>query len=85
VDWATRRSTLSASQTKDMKLSGFRDDGATEIGDAGEADTRSISGHTQLDTATIYNKASQEKARRIARCAGSIFAKITEQDEDLTE
>jgi hypothetical protein len=51
---------------KDMTPTGFRHGGATEIGDAGETDIRSISGHTQLDTTAIYNKASQEKARRIA-------------------
>lgn len=51
---------------KAMTFTGFRHGGATEIGDAGEADIRSISGHTQLDTTAIYNKASQTKARRIA-------------------
>lgn len=51
---------------KDMTFTGFRHGGATEIGDAGETDIRSISGHTKLDTTAIYNKASQEKARRIA-------------------
>lgn len=51
---------------KDMTFTGFRHGGATEIGDAGETDIRSISGHTQLDTTAIYNKVSQEKARRIA-------------------
>lgn len=51
---------------KGMTFTGFRHGGATEIGDAGETDIRSISGHTQLDTTAIYNKASQEKARRIA-------------------
>lgn len=55
---------------KEMKFTGFRHGAATEIGDAGEADIRSISGHTQLDTTAIYNKASQEKARRIAGCDG---------------
>jgi hypothetical protein len=50
----------------DMTFTGFRHGGLTEIGDSGEADVRPISGHTQLNTTAIYNKASMEKARRIA-------------------
>jgi len=51
---------------KKMTFTGFRHGGATEIGDAGEPDIRPISGHTTLDTAAIYDKITQEKARRIA-------------------
>lgn len=51
---------------KELRFTSFRHGGATELGDAGEADIRSISGHTQINTSLIYNKASQEKARRMA-------------------
>ena len=52
---------------------GFRHGGATEIGDAGEADIRSISGHTQLDTTAIYNKASEAKARKFGNFFDSLL------------
>jgi hypothetical protein len=51
---------------KDMTFTGFRHGGITEIGDAGEADPRAVSGHKTLAVTGIYNKASAEKARRIA-------------------
>lgn len=51
---------------KKLTFTSFRHGGATELGDAGETDIRSISGHTQIDTSLIYNKASQQKAREIA-------------------
>lgn len=51
---------------KNMTFTGFRHGGATEIGDFGKTDIRSISGHTQLDTTAIYNQASEVKARQIA-------------------
>jgi len=70
---------------KEMKFTGFRHGGATEIGDAGEADIRSISGHSQLNTAAIYNKASQEKARRIARLRREHIAQINAGEEELSE
>lgn len=68
-----------------MTFTGFRHGGATEIGDAGEADIRSISGHTQLNTTAIYNKASQEKARQIAKRRREHIAQIVDPDEDLSE
>jgi hypothetical protein len=49
-----------------MKFTGFRHGGITELGNAGEADVRAISGHKQLSTTAIYNKANREQARRIA-------------------
>lgn len=70
---------------KEMKFTGFRHGGATEIGDAGEVDIRSISGHTQLNTTAIYNKVSQEKARRIAKLRRTHIVEITAQDDDLSE
>ena len=51
---------------KEMTFTGFRHGGSTELGDAGEVDIRAISGHRTLDQTAIYNKASAEKARRIA-------------------
>ena len=51
---------------KEMTPTGFRHGGATELGDAGNADIRPISGHTQLSTTAVYNKVNEEKARRIA-------------------
>lgn len=56
----------SAGLPKEMKFTGFRHGGITEIGDAGEADVRPISGHKTLNTTAIYNKASHAKAIRIA-------------------
>lgn len=55
-----------ANLPKALKFTSFRHGGATELGDAGEADIRSISGHSQIDTSLIYNKASEQKARRMA-------------------
>ncbi|MES3152552.1 hypothetical protein [Sphingomonas faeni] len=49
-----------------MTFTGFRHGGITEIGDAGEDDVRAVSGHKTLAVTQIYNKASAEKARRIA-------------------
>jgi len=63
---SVHRAICEAGLPKDMTFTGFRHGGATEIGDAGETDIRSISGHAQLDTTAIYNKVSQAKARRIA-------------------
>lgn len=51
---------------KDLTFTSFRHGGATELGDAGEADIRSISGHSQISTSLIYNKPTQEKARGAA-------------------
>lgn len=80
-----RQICVAAGLPQEMKFTGFRHGGATEIGDAGEADIRSISGHTQLDTAAIYNKASQAKARRIGKLRRDHIAQITEQDDELSE
>lgn len=70
---------------KNMTFTGFRHGGATEMGDAGEADIRSISGHKQLNTSAIYNKASQEKARQIAIRRRAHIAKLMEGEGDLSE
>jgi hypothetical protein len=70
---------------KKMTFTGFRHGGATEIGDAGETDIRAISGHTQLDTTAIYNKASEEKARRIALRRREHIRQINDRVIDLSE
>lgn len=65
---------------KAMTFTGFRHGGATEVGDAGETDLRSLSGHSKLDTTAIYNKASEEKARRIAVRRREHLAQIAAAD-----
>ena len=61
-----RKICKAAGLPNEMTFTGFRHGGATEIGDSGEADIRPISGHAQISTTAIYNKLSEEKARRIA-------------------
>lgn len=51
---------------KDMKFTGFRHGGVTELGDAGVADVRPISGHKEMKTTAIYNKMNEQKARQVA-------------------
>lgn len=68
-----------------MTFTGFRHGGATEIGDAGETDIRSISGHTQLNTTAIYNKASEEKAVKIGMLRREHIAQIIDKDDNLSE
>lgn len=46
-----------------MTFTGFRHGGATELGDAGVEDVRSITGHELTSTTRIYNKSSERKAR----------------------
>lgn len=52
---------------KKMTFTGFRHGGSTELGDAGVADVRPITGHLQINTTAIYNKISREKAVAAAR------------------
>ena len=61
-----RRIRVAAGLPDGMTFTGFRHGGLTEIGDSGADDVRAISGHRTLNVTAIYNKASQEKARRIA-------------------
>jgi site-specific recombinase XerC len=51
---------------KKMTFTGFRHGGATELGDAGVDDLRSITGHDQTSTTRIYNKVNERKAGAIA-------------------
>ncbi|HEX8382408.1 MAG TPA: tyrosine-type recombinase/integrase [Sphingomonas sp.] len=57
---------VEAKLPKSMTFTGFRHGGITELGDAGVDDVRAVSGHKTLAVTAIYNKASEEKARRIA-------------------
>lgn len=50
----------------EIKFTSFRHGGITEIGDSGTDDVRAVSGHSTLEVTRIYNKANQEKAKRIA-------------------
>lgn len=50
---------------KDMTPTGFRHGALTEMGDSGVRDARSIAGHSDIATTTIYNKVTAEKARQI--------------------
>ncbi|WP_380925402.1 hypothetical protein [Sphingomonas leidyi] len=72
-----RRICDKAELPKDLRFTSFRHGGITEIGDAGEDDTRPVSGHSKLETTAIYNKANQLKARRIARARREHVALIT--------
>ncbi|RYD42534.1 MAG: hypothetical protein EOP63_12640 [Sphingomonadales bacterium] len=75
-----RRICVAAGLPKAMTFTCFRHGGATEVGDAGETDLRSLSGHSKLDTTAIYNKASEEKARRIAVRRREHIAEIASAD-----
>jgi len=72
-----RRICDKAELPKDLRFTSFRHGGMTEIGDSGEADSRAVSGHSKIDTTKIYDKASQEKARRIARTRREHVTRIT--------
>lgn len=69
---------------KAMTVTGCRHGGITELGDAGEADTRALSGHAVLNTTAIYNKASTAKAQRIA-AARRRYIEMLGDAEDLLE
>jgi integrase len=51
---------------KDLRFTSFRHGGLTELGDAGNDDMRAVSGHSKVETTSIYNKANIAKARAIA-------------------
>ena len=61
-----RKIRAAAGLPKEIKFTSFRHGGITEIGDSGTDDVRAVSGHSTLEVTRIYNKANQEKARRIA-------------------
>ncbi|MES2289331.1 MAG: tyrosine-type recombinase/integrase [Pseudomonadota bacterium] len=68
----------------DMKFTGFRHGAATELGDAGETDMRPITGHTELSTTAIYNKANAVKARRIGAARRAYVEGLSERDSGIT-
>lgn len=65
----------------DLRFTSFRHGGLTEIGDAGEADMRAVSGHSEIKTTKIYDKASREKARRIAVTRRAHIDRITSSEK----
>ncbi|WCT73971.1 hypothetical protein PQ455_01680 [Sphingomonas naphthae] len=75
-----RRIRKKAGLPSDLRFTGFRHGGITEIGDAGEDDVRAVSGHKTLDITAIYNKASEAKGRRIALKRREHVALITAGD-----
>jgi integrase len=81
-----RRIREKAKLPADLKFTSFRHGGITEIGDSGTDDVRAVSGHSTLEVTRIYNKANQEKARRIAARRREHIAVIAagsaEQDEE---
>lgn len=66
----------------DLKFTSFRHGGITEIGDSGTDDVRAVSGHTTLEVTRIYNKANQEKAKRIAARRREHIAMVTAGSTD---
>jgi len=62
-----KRIRTKAGLPKDLRFTSFRHGGLTELGDSGEVDIRAVSGHTEIKTTKIYDKANREKALRIAR------------------
>lgn len=66
MTYVHRKIRSKAGLPKDLRFTSFRHGGLTEIGDAGNDDIRAVSGHTKIDTTTIYNKANAAKARAIA-------------------
>lgn len=82
--WASkqhRRICNKAGLPTEMKFTGFRHGGITELGDAGATDTRAVSGHKTLAMTTIYNKANREKARQIAAARREHIARLGGGDE----
>lgn len=61
-----RKIRIKAGLPDDLRFTSFRHGGLTELGDAGNDDMRAVSGHTKIETTTIYNKANLAKARAIA-------------------
>lgn len=77
-----RRICDAAKLPKNLRFTSFRHGGATELGDSGEADIRPISGHTQLSTTSVYNKANEIKARLMAARRREHIALISGQEDE---
>ncbi|WP_265562490.1 tyrosine-type recombinase/integrase [Sphingomicrobium arenosum] len=76
-----RRICEHAGLPKSLTFTSFRHGGATELGNAGEVDIRSISGHSQVSTTLLYNKTNPEKARRLARSRRAHIERIAGASE----
>ena len=71
---------------KEMTFTGFRHGGSTELGDAGVADIRPISGHLILDTTAIYNKVNRVKAAQAAAARRDYVRALSESlSEQVSE
>lgn len=80
-----KRIRIKAGLPQDLRFTSFRHGGITEIGDSGEVDIRAVSGHSEIKTTKIYDKANREKALRIARARREHIARVvgsTEPGED---
>lgn len=74
-----RKICAKAGLPKDMTFTGFRHGGITELGNAGIDDTRAISGHAQLQTTAIYNRASQAKAQAAQLARNKYLSEIASE------
>lgn len=81
-----RKIRQAAGLPKQLSFTTFRHGGLTELGDAGVADVRPFSGHTQLSTSLIYNKATIRKAKAAAILRRSLIdgQEINEDQEGLS-
>lgn len=56
-----------AGLSDELKFRAMRHGGATELGDAGVEDIRSLTGHSQMNITGLYNKANSRKAAVASR------------------
>lgn len=75
-----RKICAKAGLPKEMTFTGFRHGGITELGNAGIDDTRAISGHAQLQTTAIYNRASQAKAQAAQLARNKYLSEIASEN-----
>lgn len=81
-----RKICVKAGLPKNMTFTGFRHGGSTELGDAGIADIRPLSGHLHLNTTAIYNKLSKAKALQAAAARLEYVRRLSESlSEDESE
>ncbi|MGI4947579.1 MAG: hypothetical protein ACRYHC_02635 [Janthinobacterium lividum] len=67
----------------EMTFTGFRHGGATELGDAGVYDIRSVSGHRTLHQTITYNKATEAKARSAGTDRQRLVAERARREKEL--
>jgi hypothetical protein len=80
--YAHKQIRVKAGLPADLRFTSFRHGGISEIGDAGETDMRAVSGHTTLDITRLYNKANDEKARKIAARRREHITLVTAGDDE---